>query len=91
MPEYAIIKSKESSLTASEIVETTNNQAIPILWINSEGRYCLLSKEVVQNLLDLHEPLRQAQDPEYKSPTLQIVWSQGVEVDGRVGRILAGE
>lgn len=92
MNNYAIIKSKENSLTVSEIIEVTGGQAMPLLWIGSEGRYCLLPKEVIQNLLELHGSLQQAKDLDFDyGPTLQIVWSQGIEINNGIGRILADE
>lgn len=93
LKQYTVIKNKSDVLTADMIIEAIGDQIVPvlILWIGSEGRYCLLPEEAIQNLLELHEGLQQAKDPEYKTPTLQIVWSQGTEVDGRVGRILAGD
>ena len=89
--QIAVIKSKENILSADELIAEVNNQAIPILWISSEGRFFLVPKEIVDNLLGLHEGLQQTQDPEYKSPPLQIVRDQGIEIDNAIGKILAGE
>ena len=88
---YLIIKNPENILPADEIIAEINNQAVPILWVGSEGRFRLIPKEIVQNLLDLHEALQQAKDSEYKSPPLQIVWSQGIEINNEIGRILLDE
>ena len=89
--QVAVIKSKENILSADELIAEINNQAISILWIGNEGRFRLIPKEIVQNLLDLHEGLQQTQDPEYKSPPLQIVWSQGIEIGNEISRILLDE
>ena len=89
--QIAIIKNKENSLTADEIVEMIGDKTIPILWVSDGGQYCLIPKEVIQNLLDLREGLQQAQASEYKAPTLQWVREQGIKVDDKIGRILTGE
>lgn len=91
MNNYAIVKSKENSLTADEIIEITGGQAMPLLWIGSEGRYYLVSRPVIQNLLELHESFKQTQDSEYKLPPLQVTKSQGAEISSDVGKILADE
>lgn len=89
--QIAIIRNKENSLTIEQIIEAIDGQAVPILWAGNEGRFRLLPQAVVQNLLDLHEGLQQTQDPEYKTPQLFLVWSQGIEISNDIGRILAGE
>ena len=91
LKQYAIIKSQENILSADEVIAGMSEQAVPILWVSSEGRFYLIPKEIIQNLIDLHEALQQTKDSEYKLPPLRIVRDQGIEVSNEIGRILLNE
>ena len=91
LKQYAIIKNQENILSADEVIAGVGEQVVSVLWVSSEGRCRLLPKEIIQNLLDLHEALQQAKDSEYKSPPLQIAWSQGIEIGNEISRILLDE
>lgn len=61
----------------------------PLLW-SRDGEYCIMPKEVIQNVLDLAKSFQQT-DLKRTPPVITIMWSQGIPVNNAVGRILIGE
>lgn len=91
LKKYAFIKDSGGTLPADKIIAEIGDQAVPILWCAGEGQFCLVPQAVVQNLLELYTEFQRAQGGFDYRPTLQIMWSQGIEMDNQIGRILAGE
>jgi len=60
------------------------------LWCR-QGSYCIIPQAVLMNILDNAEMYAQMDYDKTINPKLQIMWSQGIPISNKIGRVLAGE
>ena len=88
---YIIIKDSYHLLCVDKTVfgMATADIAEPILWC-CDGLFCLIPKEVVQNIIDSNRMSQQI-DLKCTPPKLYFHWSQGIPISNLAGRALMGE